>query len=409
MPRLERDGRSGPQTRDGVIPQDNRSVNPGGQLRERAAGPASAVTVARPSIASPPKPWTRPTAARRRPRESDQVRVRPAEPPGPGAPAEDRRGPVQPRISHEVITTPVDLAEQLPSPNWVKFVVERRMQIGAADQLHPRRSGKQAAEAAALEGVRESPADPPALLVKQAFAGLHVRLDPVDHPQQPRRGTARQERLPARSRTGGTRSADGPKTRSPIRSAAAMTQRSSRAAGPTREASGKGIQAHARRPLPAPCRRHRCAGPAARNRATGNQAGEVAPEEPGQAEAGQRRARMRSRRTSTTRPGTPVAISRRLDSASAMMICRRRGSTPSGMANAKSLGPLVEASQKPGSHQKALAASTTSGNQPDPQVTQEGKPPGRARSRWLRPPRSRESPGTRDRPPPPRGPRPSRP
>ena len=38
--RVPGDRRTGPQARDGVIPQHDRSVNPGGRARDRAAGPA---------------------------------------------------------------------------------------------------------------------------------------------------------------------------------------------------------------------------------------------------------------------------------------------------------------------------------------------------------------------------------
>ena len=52
---------------------------------------------------------------------------------------------------------PVGSAEQLPSPNWVKFVCQRCMRVGAADDLDARASGSKPAEPSALETDRELP------------------------------------------------------------------------------------------------------------------------------------------------------------------------------------------------------------------------------------------------------------
>ena len=67
------------------------------------------------------------------------------------------------------------------------------------------------------------------------------------------------------------------------------------------------------------------------------------------------------RRPRTTSPASPAAMMTASIGASETMICMNRRPTPSGWANAKSLAPLVDASQIPGSHQKAFTVSTMTG------------------------------------------------
>src|SRR5208337_1317128 len=80
-------------------------------------------------------------------------------------------------------------------PKLGKVGCQGSMEIGTSDQLHPCRLGKQSTESTALKRVRNSREAFPSLFVEQSLTLLHVRLHPVDDPEQPRRGPARQERF----------------------------------------------------------------------------------------------------------------------------------------------------------------------------------------------------------------------
>ena len=133
--RFDRDPRSCPQTRDEVIPQDNRSVKSGGHLPNPQ--PPRFGQDSRPAvIVSPSKPRTR--ADQDGPvvlKDLDKIGVGPAKPSGPGAPAENGRGSVQPGISDEVVTIPVGLAEELPFAELGEIGGQGCMQVRAAEQL----------------------------------------------------------------------------------------------------------------------------------------------------------------------------------------------------------------------------------------------------------------------------------
>src|SRR5208282_2647767 len=70
-----------------------------------------------------------------------------------------------------------------------------RMNVGTSDQLHPCTLGNQSTESTALKRVRNSSHAFASLFVEQSLTWLHVRLHPVDDPEQPRRRAARQERF----------------------------------------------------------------------------------------------------------------------------------------------------------------------------------------------------------------------
>ena len=206
-----------------------------------------------------------------------------------------------------MVAVPVRLAEERPFAELGEVRRQRRVEVRAADQLDAGPLGEQPAESTSLEGVGDARQVEAALLVEQPLAGLHVPLDPIDDPEQAGGRPAREERL-AGEDPDSHRIHDGhahcrrAEDLDHDESAGDRSQGSSR--HPHRRRSDPELEPVApphRRPGPG--RVKRIGVPARLEKVERSQpAGEVAPEEPGSAEAASAQPRTRSPRRAQEGP-----------------------------------------------------------------------------------------------------------
>ena len=132
----------GPQTWDGVIPQDNRSVNPGGHrpyVQEPRFGrhvgrSDDRITLEALNLANQDHAVVF--------EDCDKILVRSTKAPGTRAPAKNRSGPIEPSILHEVVAIPIGVTKQRTLSKLSKIGLQGSMKIGASDELYTCTFGK---------------------------------------------------------------------------------------------------------------------------------------------------------------------------------------------------------------------------------------------------------------------------